>query len=166
MAGKVNFGSRVFPALGQGKLKQGETAKNQLRLSAQSGSAPLIALNQTAQISTLINIVPGSGLIRIKDIIAFVEFADAGVAVYNVSERAKVYLSAANYGNLDTGGVFTPFLFNQSRGMPYDILAQVINNQITIGIDIYGGDVVNLTGITPGAADTILTQVTVFYEPL
>lgn len=168
MGSQVKIGDRIFNALGRGRLSQAAPAEKQIRYSTMGGAAALTSLNGTALVTSLIPIVPGSNLIVIKNIICSIEFVDAGVANYNVSQLAKVYMEQANYANLDTGGVFVPYLGNQAQGNLYDILATVTTPTSTVSINcsIYGGDVNRLTGVTPGAADSVVTQITLVYEPL
>lgn len=165
MGSPIKFGSRIFPARGAGRLNpQSNNTERLLRYSAGLNNAALISLNATAIMTINIPISIGNRLIRIKDIIGFVEFVDAATANYVVSDAAKIYLSAASFGNLDTSA-FIPFFSNRS-GFPYDIIANVVNGQITLDLTIYGGDVQRITLITPGAGDSVAARITICYEPI
>jgi len=166
MGSPIIFGSRKFNAENQGKsLAQAQPVRKQMRVTCDGSTDSLTTLGATCLVTFVVPVSPGCKLINLINLIGFADFVDAGVANYNVSDKIRLYINRSQFGNLDSNLSF-PYLNNQSS-VPYNFLLNVsATSEITIYLIIYGGDVLAATGITPGVGDTIVSQITMIYEPL
>jgi len=168
MGSPIKFGDRLFKAQAQRKeLQQPEAIKRQVRYVTANDAEPLIAPGNTVILSHTFTISSNTKLINIIDLIAYVNFVDNGVGTYNVSDLIALYVNTDQFGNLDPSSTTFPYLSKQAQAGPYNILGNLNNaNQITVTGIVYGADVARLTGITPGAADSLSSIITLVYEPL
>jgi hypothetical protein len=169
MAGKMNLGSRTFDAKGFGRLtQQSSVTSKQIRWSCMSDVQPLIAVNGEALMAANIAVVPGSKLIIIRNILAVAIFTDSSTgAKYNLSNSCYLYLYQNNFSNLDySAGAGLPIFPSQAKSDNYEILCNLITDNVAIDLRLSGGDVLIKAGVTPAAGDSVQMQVSILYEPL
>lgn len=167
MGSEINFGDKIFPAFGKGKLPNSEVSKRQSRWTAQSSNQALTAISGVAAFAATMP-VSINNLIRIKNVIVTAYFSDSSAgSIYNVSEMATFYVYQSNFTNLDysTGAAIPTFPYQSQKG-DFEILAQALSNGIAIDARVYGGDVLAKTLITPGVGDQIQFSIAMLYEPL
>lgn len=168
MGSQVKIGDRIFNAVGRGALKQSEVTQNQVRWVCNSTITALIAPGNTATFAATINVVPGTKLIVIKNMIATAIFIDSSTgASYNLSHLINLYLYQVNFANLDyDAGAGLPVFPSQAGGIPYEILCGLNGVSFAVDVRLFGGDVLAGALVTPAAGDQVQFGLSVLYEPL
>lgn len=161
MEGKIKIGDNYYPTPPQGKTELQQFSKSVFRIGTWVDTGALITLGANYTTPVLIVSAGSKKIITINWVNIKCQFIDSGAGRYNVSE-AVVY-GFNNLINLDQNvlNIFT----NSYNTQPLNLDMSLNDlNQISMYAGIDGGDVERLTGITPGAGDTVQFHVNICYS--
>lgn len=161
--GKFNLGDRQFKSPDSGgRLDQSlPTVKNARWSNASNANVALTTLLGNANVTLNVPISANNGFITIINFVVNAVFTDNGVANYNVSERVSVS-PLVKIVNTDASNVSYSFP-NRFNSNPLNLQVEVTAGVVSITVVITGGDVKQLTGITPAAADSVSFDLAICY---
>lgn len=166
MGSKINFGGRIFPAKGEGKLyKDAPTQVGKAWASIGFGSNPVV-ITFNSVIGVVINLNTVYSKVLLTDLYVKCIFIDVSTGVwYNVSELVTSYPGVTNCVNTRNEIRFSNAQKNDI-GMVLSTDQVGANSTLNWFTEINGGDVFTLTGVTPVAPDSFQFYLNIGYYPI
>lgn len=165
MGSPINLGDRIFKTRNQGSsLTKVSELNKVIRWTTIDQDISTLALpSSQISVNALLPVSVNSSIVQILSIIPYARFIDSSVgSEYNVSDIVLVYFDKNNLVSFD--GQFSPFLGVHGDTDNYTFSVQVNSaRQIPISYQVFGGDVLMKTGITPAASDQIASKISVSY---
>jgi hypothetical protein len=161
MGGKINFGSRIFPAKGSNKkltqIKEDNDNPN-LRFTTGSITNGLTAANVVVTSSINLPISTGKSFIQINQVFVICRLFDSS-AGSNFDCSTSVYVRFLNMFNLDNNSSVNPLEFRPEQiTHPLGMFVNLQNNQLVLSYSISGATVERLTGVVLAAGDQVTTR--------